>query len=76
MGDPMEVEALSNFFPRNRPSPLLLGANKTNLGHSEAASGISAVIKAVLAFEHKQIPATIGVKTLNPKCEPSSLDEI
>ncbi|KAL8768386.1 MAG: hypothetical protein Q9194_005723 [Teloschistes cf. exilis] len=67
VGDPMEVEALSRFFPRDRPSPLLLGANKTNLGHSEAASGISAVIKAVLAFEHKQIPATIGVRELNPK---------
>ncbi|KAF7504184.1 hypothetical protein GJ744_002603 [Endocarpon pusillum] len=67
VGDPMEVEALSRLFPRDRPSPLLLGANKTNLGHSEAASGISAVIKAVLAFEHKQIPATIGVRELNPK---------
>ena len=26
VGDPMEVEALSNTFSRNRPSPLLLGA--------------------------------------------------
>ncbi|KAI4237003.1 MAG: hypothetical protein LQ349_002190 [Xanthoria aureola] len=67
VGDPMEVEALSKVFLRDRVSPLLLGANKTNLGHSEAASGISAVIKAVLAFEHKQLPATIGVHELNPK---------
>ncbi|KAL9595237.1 MAG: hypothetical protein Q9219_006571 [cf. Caloplaca sp. 3 TL-2023] len=67
VGDPMEVEALSRVFPRDRPSPLLLGANKTNLGHSEAASGISAVIKAVLALEHNQLPATIGVCNLNPK---------
>lgn len=47
---------------------------KTNLGHSEAASGISSVIKAVLAFEHKLIPATIGVQTLNPKRMASSLN--
>ncbi|KAL8702745.1 MAG: hypothetical protein Q9201_004084 [Fulgogasparrea decipioides] len=26
VGDPMEVEALSRFFPRDRPSPLFLGA--------------------------------------------------
>ncbi len=29
VGDPMEVEALSNFFPRDRPTPLLLGAVST-----------------------------------------------
>ena len=28
------------------------------------------MIKAVLAFEHKQIPATIGVRELNPKRKP------
>lgn len=40
---------------------------KTNVGHSEAASGLSAVIKAVLAFEKNKIPPTYGVKKLNPK---------
>jgi acyl transferase domain-containing protein len=40
---------------------------KTNLGHSEAASGISSVIKATLALEHSYIPATIGVNRINPK---------
>lgn len=40
---------------------------KTNLGHSEAASGISSIIKAVLAFEHGKIPPTMGITELNPK---------
>lgn len=31
------------------------------------------MIKAVLAFEHKQIPATIGVRELNPKRKPHPL---
>lgn len=45
---------------------------KTNLGHSEAASGLSAVIKVVLSFEHGKIPATYGVTKLNPKRELTS----
>jgi acyl transferase domain-containing protein len=39
---------------------------KPNVGHSEAASTICTIIKAVLALEHGIIPATAGVKTLNP----------
>ncbi|KAI0103903.1 putative polyketide synthase [Nemania sp. FL0031] len=40
---------------------------KTNLGHSEAASGLTSIIKVALAFEHGLIPPTYGVKNLNPK---------
>jgi acyl transferase domain-containing protein len=42
---------------------------KTNLGHSEAASGLTSIIKVALAFEHGIIPASYGVKNLNPKCK-------
>jgi acyl transferase domain-containing protein len=41
------------------------------LGHSEAASGISGIIKATLALEAGLIPPTIGVKTINPKIKTS-----
>lgn len=44
---------------------------KTNMGHSEAASGLTSIIKVALAFEHGVIPPTYGVKNLNPKCESS-----
>lgn len=69
VGDPIEVEALSRVFSKGRSSndPLLIGSVKTNLGHSEAASGISGLIKVVLALENNRIPASVGVKTLNPK---------
>lgn len=40
---------------------------KTNLGHSGAASGLSSIIKATIALEKGCIPATIGMKNINPK---------
>lgn len=46
---------------------LIIQQVKTNLGHSEAASGLSSIIKATLALENDKIPATIGVKNINPK---------
>ncbi|KAI1851631.1 hypothetical protein JX266_003093 [Neoarthrinium moseri] len=52
VGDPIEVEAISRCFSLSRESPLLIGAVKTNLGHSEAASGLTSIIKVALAFEH------------------------
>ncbi|ORY68265.1 putative polyketide synthase [Pseudomassariella vexata] len=67
-GDPIEVRAVSNGMNDTRDSekPLLLGAAKTNIGHSEAASGIFATMKAALMTEKALIPAVHGLKTLNP----------
>ncbi|KAL9046411.1 MAG: hypothetical protein Q9214_000744, partial [Letrouitia sp. 1 TL-2023] len=66
-GDSAEVKAISQAFA-GRPSghPLLIGGVKPNFGHSEAASGITAIIKASLALESGHIPATIGVHNVNP----------
>lgn len=68
VGDPLEVSAIGNVFGnvRTPESPLLLGSVKTNLGHGEAASAISSLIKTVLCLENGKIPATIGIKRLNP----------
>ena len=44
--------------------PLNVGAVKPNIGHSEAASGLSALIKAILIVERGVIPPTKGV--VNP----------
>lgn len=37
------------------------------MGHSEAASGISSVIKTTLALEKSLIPATVGLRDISPK---------
>lgn len=71
VGDPLEVQALQACFaPRDRP--LRIGSVKSNLGHSEAASGLTSLIKVAMAFEMGKIPPTFGVRKLNPKLNLSS----
>ncbi|KAI5867520.1 polyketide synthase [Durotheca rogersii] len=66
VGDPIEVGGLTNCFgPRDLP--LKIGSVKTNLGHSEAASGLTSLIKVALAFHNAKIPPSYGVTKLNPK---------
>ncbi|RYP25027.1 hypothetical protein DL765_000255 [Monosporascus sp. GIB2] len=66
-GDPIEVRAVSNGMndTRSTEKPLLLGGVKANIGHSGAASGIFAVMKAAMCTEKGQIPGVYGFKTLN-----------
>lgn len=45
----------------------MIGSLKSNVGHSEAVSGLSSVIKAVLALEHRAIPPSIEYERRNPK---------
>jgi acyl transferase domain-containing protein/NADPH:quinone reductase-like Zn-dependent oxidoreductase len=71
VGDPIEVEALSRVFQHRSGRPTLIGSVKTNLGHSEAVSGISSIIKVTLALENGIIPPTIGIKEFNPKLKLS-----
>ncbi|KAL2839981.1 hypothetical protein BJX68DRAFT_271844 [Aspergillus pseudodeflectus] len=66
VGDPIEVDALSRCLTPRLGEPLLIGSVKTNLGHSEAASGLTSIMKVVVAFEHGLIPPTHGVVNINP----------
>lgn len=42
---------------------------KTNLGHSEGASGLSSLLKMSLALENETIPPNLNFRTPNPKSE-------
>ncbi|RMZ80055.1 hypothetical protein DV738_g3093, partial [Chaetothyriales sp. CBS 135597] len=64
VGDPLEASAVANVFG---DYGIYIGSVKTNLGHSEGASGLSSVIKMTLALERQTIPPNINFKTPNPK---------
>lgn len=67
VGDPLEATAIARVFGGRTDRPVYIGSIKPNLGHSEGASGVSSVMKAVLSLEHKAIPPNINFSTPNPK---------
>ena len=67
VGDPIETCAIGSALGiRRTRGPLPIGSVKSNVGHLEAASGVAGVVKALLSLEHRVVPPTINVATLNP----------
>jgi acyl transferase domain-containing protein len=67
-GDGCEIMSVANVFAsadpkERRDHPLFLSAVKPNVGHSEAASGITSIIKALLALREQKLPPHIGIKS-------------
>ncbi len=63
LGDPIEMGALGAVFGKE---PLIVGSVKSNLGHLEAAAGITGLIKVLLAMRHEKIPPHPHFETPNP----------
>ncbi|KAI0433456.1 hypothetical protein F5Y09DRAFT_298970 [Xylaria sp. FL1042] len=69
-GDLAESQSVAGLLNRPRPKdrPLTISSVKPNVGHSEAASGVTSLIKGLLMLQHQIIPRHIGIKTrINPK---------
>lgn len=66
-GDPQELNAISEFFCKNRKDPLLVGAVKSNMGHAEGASAMCSLAKLVVAMETGIIPSNLHYQNPNPE---------
>uniref|UniRef100_A0A6P7F7U7 Fatty acid synthase n=1 Tax=Diabrotica virgifera virgifera TaxID=50390 RepID=A0A6P7F7U7_DIAVI len=65
VGDIIECESLRKHFCQKRNEPLLIGSVKSNMGHSEVASGLCSLTKAVITMEEGMIPANIHAESLD-----------
>ncbi|KAI0835035.1 hypothetical protein F5Y06DRAFT_142856 [Hypoxylon sp. FL0890] len=62
-GDAAETKAIAQVFGG---AGVYIGSVKANVGHSEGASGLTSLIKGVLALENRTIPPNVKFSTPNP----------
>ncbi|MEK4042699.1 SDR family NAD(P)-dependent oxidoreductase [Paenibacillus sp. FSL H8-0048] len=68
LGDPVEMQALMNAFAPYKDAGFScsIGSVKSNIGHAEAAAGISAIAKVILQMQHGQLVPSLHSEPLNP----------
>jgi polyketide synthase PksN len=68
MGDAIEMTALMKVFGKRggAEGSFRMGSVKPNIGHCEAASGISQLFKTVLSLKHKTLVPTLHSGDWNP----------
>ncbi len=71
VGDPIEFSAVNKVYGKDRENGCFLGAVKSNIGHTDTASGIAGLIKTVFVLQQQKIPAVIHCKKINSCFEKS-----
>ncbi|CAK1589941.1 unnamed protein product [Parnassius mnemosyne] len=63
VGDPEELLAIDEVFCTGRSEPLMIGSIKSNLGHSEPASGLCSIAKLCIAYSTGYMPPNLNYET-------------
>ncbi|QDL10795.1 polyketide synthase [Brasilonema octagenarum UFV-E1] len=71
LGDPIEIAALTQAFRSSTEKKgfCAIGSVKTNIGHLDAAAGVTGLIKTVLALKHQKIPPSLHFEQPNPQID-------
>jgi amino acid adenylation domain-containing protein/non-ribosomal peptide synthase protein (TIGR01720 family) len=68
LGDPIEIAALRRVFSAVAGTKrIAIGSLKSNVGHLDAAAGVTGLIKAVMVLERAEIPPSLHFERPNPE---------
>ncbi len=68
VGDPIEVASLEKAFGKTKEKQFCgIGSVKSNVGHTDAAAGVTGLIKTALSLYNRVIPPTLHYKKPNPR---------
>lgn len=79
VGDSVEFNAIAHIHQGQHAleKPLIVGALKSNLGHTLSSSGLASLIKVATVFKNNTIPPNLHYvspnKSINPECIPAVL---
>ncbi|KAL2847828.1 hypothetical protein BJY01DRAFT_246595 [Aspergillus pseudoustus] len=69
-GDPVEWHSLHEVFGRDRDrdkdGKVYVGSIKSNIGHTEAASGVAGMLKVLSMLRHARVPPQANFSAFNP----------
>ncbi|MEM7239947.1 MAG: type I polyketide synthase, partial [Pseudomonadota bacterium] len=74
VGDPVEARAIGAVIGKAALAPVPIGSAKTNVGHLEAGSGLTGLLKAQLALEKGILPSSLNFGTPNPEIDFDGLN--
>ncbi len=66
LGDPIEIQGLTNAFHSTKKEYCAIGSVKSNIGHTVEAAGVIGLIKVALSLYHRKIPPSLYYHTPNP----------
>ena len=71
LGDPIEIAALTQAFRMGTAARgfCAIGSVKTNLGHLDAAAGVTGLIKTAWALKHALLPPSLHFEQPNPRID-------
>jgi amino acid adenylation domain-containing protein len=71
MGDPIEVAGLTQAFAASTDALQFcaIGSVKSNIGHLDAAAGVTGLIKAALSLQHRLLPPTLHYRHPNKQID-------
>jgi acyl transferase domain-containing protein/acyl carrier protein len=78
VGDSVEFNAIKEIHQgqHSKDNPLIVGAVKSNLGHTISASGLASLLKAICALTKEMIPPNLHYSFPSSSIDPTSLSAL